>query len=77
MRKDGKWADEAGNILWGCKTLGKLWIQLLKGRANPVPGRAISKQIKKPFQNEAIGLCPSASLAQDVYELQLFLTWHE
>lgn len=29
--------------------------------ADPAPGREISKQIKKPFQSEAIGLCPSPS----------------
>lgn len=80
MDKDWKQADEAGNTLQGWMTLGKLWIQLLKGWADPAPGRATIKQTKKHFQSDAIGPWPSASLAQDDYELQLFFTvktWRE
>lgn len=35
---------------------GEFIIYLLKGWADSAPGREISKQIKKPFRSEAIGL---------------------
>lgn len=49
----------------GWMTLGKSQIKLLKGWADPTPGRTIIKETEKHLQHDAIGLWPSASLSQN------------